>query len=544
MSSFYQVLGPNIVVFPHDQQLVARPSTKQQLDVLETLPYLAKKDTDYALPQTIGICRILYNMGMTEALAASPIMYDRLPLIEGKYKPMKHQLYTAAFMTLYSRAHILSEPRLGKSGSVVLATDYLQRIHAIIGGVLIITTVTTMHGVWREGIESALPDARVLIAHGPRREQALRLPADYYITNYDSCRLSFDAFMEAIQDGRIGAIVIDEMTHVGNSGSQRHKAIYKMCNDSGVKYVWGLTGSPADNPEMVFGMCRCVNPDALKSYATTKTGWLALTTYQWGSQPYQRSLAPCAKDIIHKVMQPAIRYVKKDILDLPPVTTQVRTAALSRAQEKYRRDLRVEATTMLESGERITAVNGGVLLGKLMQVALGVVKTSEGKPVELDHKERTQAVLEAIGETDRKVVIFCGYIAGIEMLVREIREAGYTCEKVDGSVTGRQRARILADFQNARDPHVLVCHPTTTAMGVELSAADTMIFDGVPLTGGFVYAQSIERLSSAKQKAANINIIHIISTPEERKALDALQAGYDMGQQIAGLFESFAKNKY
>ena len=138
------------------------------------------------------------------------------------------------------------------------------------------------------------------------------------------------------------------------------------------------------------------------------------------------------------------------------------------------------------------------------------------------------------------MVIFCGYTAGIRMLVDEISKAGYTCDMVDGSVTGTKRAQILHDFQYEKDPRVLVCHPTTTAMGVELSAADTMIFDGVPLTGGFVYAQSIERLSSAKQTASSINIIHIVSTPEERKALAALQKGYDLGQEVAKMFEDFA----
>lgn len=534
------VVYKDLVVFPEKQMVGVRAHTQEQRETLDKLPVEAQEDNDYLLPQSIGICRILYNLGIKSALDAAPICFDNLPLIEGKYKPMQHQLRTAAFMTLYSRGHILSEPRLGKSGSVVLATDYLQRIHVITGGVLIITTVTTIHGVWKDSIQAALPNARIQIAHGLKRELALQEPADYYITNYDSCRLSLDSFKVAIADGRIGAIVIDEMTHIGNSSSQRHKAIYQLCNKCGVKYVWGLTGSPADNPEMVFGMCRCVNPDMLP--CTTKTGWLALTTYQYGPQPFQRALAPSAKTTIHKAMQPAIRYAKKDILDLPPVTTQVRTAELSKEQARYRAELKVQATTLLESGERITAVNGGVLLGKLMQVAMGIVKTDHGVR-EFDHKDRTQAVLEAIGETDRKVVIFCGYIAGIEMLVREIRAAGYTCEKVDGSVTGQTRAKILADFQAAKDPHVLVCHPTTTAMGVELSAADTIIFNGVPLTGGFVYAQSIERLSSAKQQADNINIIHIISTSEERRALDVLQKGYDMGQQIAKLFSSLAIDK-
>lgn len=535
------IVGNNVVAFPEYQMIVARARNDRERELFDTLPVLQHKDSDYAFPQSVGICRILYNLGMSDVLDAAPICFDKPPLVEGKYKPMKHQLRTAAFMTLYSRAHILSEPRLGKTSSVILATDYMQRVRMITGGVLIITTVTTIHGVWKDSILSALPDARIQIAHGAGREQALAVSADYYITNYDSCRLSLDAFMSAITDGRIGAIVIDEMTHVGNAGSQRHKAIYQMCNKSGIRHVWGLTGSPADNPEMVFGMCRCVNPDALP--CTTKSGWLALTTYQYGPQPFQRALSPIAKSEIHKAMQPAIRYEKKDIFDLPPVTTQVRMIQLSREQAKYRNELRAQATTLLESGERITAVNGGVLLGKLMQVAMGIVKTSETTVTELAHKERTQAVLEAIGETPRKTVIFCGYIAGIDMLMREIRAAGYTCDKVDGSVTGKQRAGILDNFQNRKAPHVLVCHPATTAMGVELSAADTIIFNGVPLTGGFVYAQSIERLSSTKQKASNINIIHIISTPEERKALDALQKGHDMGKQIAKLFSDFVIDK-
>lgn len=528
----------NMVAFPEKNAIVAKATTQKQKDELDKLALQSNANGFYQFPLCADAIRYLNNLGFDGALQVAPFMFEKHPLVEGKYQPMKHQLLTAAFMTVYPRAHILSEPRLGKTSSVILACDYLQRKHEITGGVLVITTVTTIHGVWKEGILQALPEARVQIVHGSGRESALQTPADFYITNYDSCRLSFKTFMEAINAGRIGAIVIDEMTHVGNSGSQRHKAIYQMCNAAGMSHVWGLTGSPADNPEMVYGMCRVVNPAMLP--CTTKGAWLNLTTFQYGPQPYMRQPTSDAGKVIHRAMQPAIRYVKKDILDLPPVTTQVRECALSKEQTVKRLDLKVDATTLLESGERITAANGGVLLTKLMQVAMGCVKDDKGEAQVLPHEERTEAMLEVIGETPRKTVIFCGYIAGIQMIVEEVRKAGYTCDYVDGSVTGKKRAEILAAFQDAKDPHVLVCHPTTTAMGVELSAADTIIFNGVPLTGGFIYAQSIERLSSAKQKAKSISIVHIISTPEERKALEALQKGYDMGQRIAGMFQDFA----
>lgn len=534
-----QKVADNIVVFPDCEKIVVQIMDEEFRKVAASLPgieYSADRRL-YQFPWTTESCRLLRNMGF-DALPAMPFISRNDRLVEGKYKPMKHQLLSAAFMILNPRGYNLAEPRLGKTCSSIIGVDYMQRAGMITGGVLVITTLTTIYGVWKSSIEATIPGATVEVVHGKSRAKSLKNVADFYITNYESCRLSELDFIKAIQDKRIGAVIIDELTHVGNSGSQRHKAIYNICNRSGVKYVWGLTGSPADNPEMVYGMCRCVNQTQLP--CATKTGWLNLTMYQYGPEPFMKKPSHLAPEIIHKAMQPAIRFSKANILDLPPVTTQVRTCDLSREQKQKRNELKDQAVAMLESGEVITAANGGVLLTKLMQVALGVVKDDKGAPRELAHKDRTDTVLEAIAETPRKTVIFCGYIAGIDMLVKEIREAGYACEKVDGSVTGQKRSQILADFQNKKDPHVLVCHPTTTAMGVELSAADTIIFDGVPLTGGFVYAQSIERLSSTKQTAGNINIIHIISTPEERKALDALQSGYDLGQRIANMFENFA----
>lgn len=535
-----QKVADNLVIFPDCQKLVARIDNPETQKVAVRLPGVVRSADGllFQFPWTTETCKLLQNMGF-DSLPAMPFMQTNDRLVEGKYKPMRHQLLSAAFMILNPRGYNLAEPRLGKTSSTIIGADYMQRAGMITGGVLIITTLTTIHGVWKASVESTVPGALVEVVHGKNRAKSLEKVADFYITNYESCRLSEKDFIEAIQEKRIGAVVIDELTHVGNSGSQRHKAIYNICNKSGVKYVWGLTGSPADNPEMVYGMCRCVNQMALP--CTTKAGWLDLTMWRYGPEPYMVKPSITAPRVIHKAMQPAIRFSKANILDLPPVTTQVRPCELSSEQKKRRDELKAEAVSILESGAVITAANGGVLLTKLMQVALGVVKDENGETHELAHKERIETVLEAIAETTRKVVIFCGYIAGIDMLVREIRAAGYTCEKVDGSVTGQKRSRILDDFQNDKDPRVLVCHPTTTAMGVELSAADTLIFNGVPLTGGFVYAQSIERLSSTKQKADNINIIHVISTPEERKALDTLRNGYDLGQRIANMFEDFAQ---
>lgn len=541
-------IGENIVLFEEHGQLVARITDPVMCKQALLLPGEKVQDTNghvlMQMPWNEEACRILGNLGV-DAAEAAPLVHNNKVLVEGKYQPMKHQLVTAAFITMNPRCYVLSDPRTGKTGSLVLAMDYLQKNRFVTGGFLIITTVTTMPGVWRDSIQAALPRARVVLVNGKNREKALAQPADFYVTNYDSVRLSRGAFCQAVDDGRIGACVIDELTHVGNISSQRHKAIDMLVNATGrngvqpLEFCIGVTGSPGENPQSVFGMCRVVNKYKLP--CRTQTAWLNMTTYQYGPEPFMRKLSARAPDIIHKAMQPAIRYNKADIIDLPPVTTQNRECDLSKAQAEARDEFRTKAVALMESGETITAANGGVLYQKLMQVAQGFVMDNEGNPHALDHKERTKVIIEAIEESSNKVVIFCCFKATVRMLAKELTDAGYTVGIVDGSVTGQQRADTLAAFQSKKDPHVLIAHPTTTAYGVELAAADTLIFNGPPPLGGFIYAQALERLSSAKQKASNINIIRVMASPEEKKFFRTLDAGRDLGNFISTLFEDYTK---
>lgn len=507
-------------------------------------PVLTREDYEegaiITMPWTIDACRLLYNTGFTEALECTPFMYDtQRPLVEGRFTPLKHQALTASFMTLFDHSYVLSEPRTGKTGSTILAFDFLQRHRMIEGGVCIITTFTTIKSVWEAAIHATLPDATVQIVHGFDRVKALEQPADFYITNYDSVRLDFKAFSIACNEKRIGAIVVDELTHVGNPSTQRSKSITRLCRHPHVRYVCGLTGSPADNPEAVFGMGKCINPGALP--CTTKHGWQQVIYDWWGTQAWQHTLKKSAAQSIFKALSPSIRFAKSEVLDLPPVTEQVREALLTKEQNKLMKELQQQALTVLDTGETITAANGGVLLQRLLQIALGCIKGEDGSIHTIPHAFRTQVMLDAIAETPRKTVIFSPYVAGCHMLAQECRQAGYTVDVITGEVSGNKRASILSAFQHDKDPHILVCHPITVGFGTELSAADTMIFAVPLLLGGFVYNQALERLSSVKQKAENIHIIHILACQAERKVLTQLQAGHSTGKIIASLFEDIAR---
>ena len=498
-----------------------------------------RQDTIWALPWNEESCRLLSNVGVDTRLAAPFLYSPNFPLVEGAYPAMMHQKLTAAFMTINPRAYVLSTCRTGKTAAAILAMDYMQRNGLVTGGFLIITTMSTIHSVWQRSIETTLPGAHISVCNRSTRETGLKEPADFYITNYDSVRLSRDAFLRAIRDGRIGGCVIDELTHVGNVSAQRTKAILALANE--LPYVYGMTGTPTANSDMVFGMCKVVNETRLP--CTTKGAWQNLTTFKYGPEPFMRKMSADAPNIIHRAMQPAIRFNKDDLLDLPPITTQTRHCALSAEQAKARDELKRECMTLLESGEVITAANGGVLFAKLMQVPQGFVNNKEGEPTILEHKSRLDTILDVIAETDRKVVIFGTYRTSNLMLQEELTKAGYKAGRIDGSVGAAERAKILEAFDNDPKLRVLVLNTTAAAFGLELAAADTMVFNGPPMLGGFVYAQALERLSSAKQTAKNINIVHIVGSPEEARGFQQLAAGKQMGDAINSLFEELKREK-
>ena len=101
----------------------------------------------YVLPRTEEACMLCRNFE-EDATECAPFLDAEHPLVEGKYEPMRHQMLTAAFATIHPRCYVLNDPRTGKTGSMCLAMDWMQRQGMVTGGWLIVTTVTTIDGVW------------------------------------------------------------------------------------------------------------------------------------------------------------------------------------------------------------------------------------------------------------------------------------------------------------------------------------------------------------------------------------------------------------
>lgn len=512
-----------------------------------------------SLPLQDETLKLLRNLGYkTTGLEEFRHKYTP-PKIEGKYNPLPHQLTTAAFLTENPRAFCTSTMRTGKTASTILAADFLQQQRRI-SSVLIICTVTTMTGVWEKEIKGMLPQAKVNILHSEKqdavsiRRQRLAEPAHYYIINYDGLKFILDDLIAAVEAGRIDCVIVDEMTHYANSNTARWNVADQLLNGhrwvapaSGkgrrrraadgraVPYVWGLTGTPG-GPEGIYGQVKLINPGNMRMTFTTwkMNVMFQVNTFKWVPRDgYQ--------DIIKRHLQPCIRFDKKDIMDLPPVIFQERTCALSPEQYKLYTKLRHEMVVQASSGEEIKAVNKAVLTGKLLQISCGAVRGTEGL-VTLPMPDRMKALLEIISESQsKKVVIFIAFLAVFDHVSKELTKHGYRVGCITGKVKNQMRDKILKGFQYEDTYDILLCQPRTTAFGVELSAADTMVFFGPPLSGDFVYQQAVERLSSLSQKADQVALVHLTATAEERKIFHAIRNGVSINNAINQLFTEMAQ---
>jgi len=240
-----------------------------------------------------------------------------------------------------------------------------------------------------------------------------------------------------------------------------------------------------------------------------------------------------ALDVVHQAMQPSVRFKRSECLDLPPTTYGERLVDLTAEQAKAYMQMKKDFLVEHPSGD-ITAVNAGVQAGKLIQIACGFVFRRDGEMVELDHGPRISEMLDVISESASKVIVFAPYKPAIKLISKGLD--GH-CEYavVTGDTPQGERNTIFNNFQHGSDLKVLVAHPKVAAHGLTLTAADTILWYAV-LPDLEIYDQACARVSRPGQ-TLHTHILHLVSTPAERKIVKVLEKRGNLQAELLNLFK-------
>ena len=489
--------------------------------VTSVLPY-SKKIGPHEVLVKWGVeeARVLNNMDIQ---APSPI--ERRYNWPGKYTPFQHQLKTAAFFTLHRRCFCFNEQGTGKSSSAIWAADYLMK-QGIVHRALILCPLSIMDAAWRSELFTSAMHRTVGIAHGSadKRRKVLAQNDDFVIINYDG----MGVVHEELRAGGFDLIIVDEATAMKNPKTSRWKTLNSLIEAD--TRLWMMTGTPAaQSPMDAYGLAKMVNPNSVPKFVSAFRDQVMqqVTRFKWVPKDN-------ASEIVHDVLQPAIRFTKEQCMDLPDMVYTRRYAPITKQQKKYYEQLRKDMVIQA-AGEDVTAVNAAVEMMKLLQIASGAVYSDDKEVLQFDVKNRYAALREVIDETDRKVIVFAPFRHVIDMLIDRLNGDGVSTERIDGSVSAGKRAEVFRAFQDQQDPRVLVIQPQAAAHGITLTAADTVVWWG-PVSSLETYAQANARIHRAGQ-TNKCTVVQLYGSEVEQRVYAMLDNKIDVHNKIVELYK-------
>ncbi|MDR3427793.1 DEAD/DEAH box helicase [Silvimonas sp.] len=502
------------------------------LGLRELLPkskMLAHPDFNFAAKHDLQTTLLLRNMGYQ---VPSPIRYQYgWP---GKFIPFDHQIAMAEFWSMHRRAFNLSEAGTGKTNGVLWAADYLMG-QGQVDSALVVAPLSTIRTIWMQDIFDTLMHRRAVVVHGTRdqRREALRSPADFYLLNHDGVKIL--EIMRMIRDNpTINLVVIDEGDEFRNHDTAKYKALVAMLRPD--MRIWWQTGTPIpNNPTDAWAQARIINPEGTPKWfgAFKRETMMQLTPFKWAPKKGSNERA-------FQLLQPAIRFKKRDCLDLPDVVTTSRQAQLTDAQRAafatMKNDMIMENAEVQARGGHIAAVHAADQIGKLRQILCGCVKEPKTENyVEIPHQPRIYTLMECIRSASAKVIVIVPFKGITESLAAELRKH-YSVGLLNGDVSANKRHETVQAFKHTPDPHILLCHPKVMSHGLNLTEADTTIFYA-PIYSNSQYQQVIERFNRAGQ-VNKMTVYKIAAHPMEWEIYRQTELAIANQESILSLYSS------
>ena len=487
------------------------------LSVIPKAKKLVFKGEEYVVvPHRRDEVKVLNNIGIN---APSPMLYYYdWP---GRYHPFEAQRTTAAFMSGHDRCFNLNDLGTGKTLATLWAYDYLRSI-GVVKKALVISPLSTLERAWGDDLFNHFAHLTFSVLHGTRekRLKLLETDVDLYIINHDG--LKVNGLVDAINARNdIDLVIIDEVSQAARTASSdRWKSLAKVIRHEVEKgkqrMAWGLTGTPVPNsPTDAWAQCRLIVPHKVPPYFTSFKNQVMRQVSQFAWLPREE-----AQDIVFEAMQPAIRFKRDEVVDLPPCTYVERTVELTAAQKKAYKEMVNKLQAEFDSGE-VTAVNEAVKAQKLIQILVGAVYGKDGEEHYVDAKPRYEAVREACEESGSKTIVFVPFVSMVKPLSEFLEKSGFSVEKIYGDVSKGERDRIFSAFQKLKDPQVIVAIPQAMSHGLTLTAASTIVW-AAPITNNDTFEQANARVSRPGQKLNQL-IVMIEGSPIERKYYQRLK---------------------
>lgn len=422
-----------------------------------------------------------------------------------------------SFLLLRHNGYIFATGNTGKTR--VEVEDFADRRRAGGGCALVLATKSLLESAWKNDFEKFAPDMGVSIAYATNREKAFEADADVYVTNHDAAK--WLAAKPKSFFKKFDTIIIDESTAYKHGASQRSRAVAKIVKY--FEYRRLLTGTPNSN-----GICDIWHQVFLlddgkrlgKSFFQFRSAACipeqvgpSANMIQWRDRPgIEATVSAMIRDI-------TIRHKFEDCVDIPanhmysvPFKLSKKHMAQYNEMQNFQ-ILELKKTT-------VTAVNGAVVAGKLLQIASGATYNDDGDYSLID-SDRYTLILDLVEERAHSIVFF-HWEHQREELIKEAKKRGVTYAVYDGSTPDKLRTQIVKDYQDGKY-QVLFAHPQSAGHGLTLTRGTATIWAS-PTHNLEHFLQGLKRVHRIGQTEKTETIVVIAEGTIDEKVWDSLQA--------------------
>lgn len=353
-------------------------------------------------------------------------------------KPYDFQISGIKWLLEHPQALLADEMGLGKTIQAIISLRILFR-RGTLQRVLVVCPVSVARS-WTREVRDWAPELRIIKIGGPaavRREQ-WKAPADIHVVSYETLARDIGDLPSRIFD----LCIIDEAQRIKNSNTDRSRAVKRIKAER----RWALTGTPLENR----------SDDTVSIFSFLVPGLFS------GQDNVSASL------LRRKIAPYILRRTKKEVLDdLPDLIHREQWLELTEAQRDAYDRIEMEGVEQLRGlGETATRVHVFSLINKLKQICNYDDDTGESCKLEFLKEQ-----LEKLVENGEKALVFSQYpnvtLRKIMPLLGEYAPVIY-----DGTLSEKERARIVDHFQGEDTNQVLLMGVGSGALGITLTRAN------------------------------------------------------------------------
>lgn len=470
---------------------------------------------------------------LREAGIAAPaaILSWEFPKLKGKYEPYAAQKLMAAHLIDNHRSFNLSEMGVGKTTATLHGVEWMMQ-QGEVRRCLIISPLSTLSHVWASEIFNLLRHRTYAIVKGSsaKRRELLSQPYDFYIINHDGVKT---VMQELYDHPEIDQIVVDEASVYRTAGTGLWKSLKGILRD---RRLVMLTGTPCPrSPENAWALSKLVDPTKAPKYITN---WRNEVLYNsQPNSPFPKWLPrPDSAEKVFKILQPAIRFEKSEVLDLKLQTFVQYDCDLSEEQSKMYKSMKSRMQADFDSGEGIDATNAAHKVTILRQILSGCIKIGEDEYKTIDCSPKLKVLRDIIEEASHKVLVFVPF-KGSQRMITDFISTFASVEMVNGDVSSNKRSDIFHAFQNTDSPKVLCLHPRVASHGLTLTAATTTIWFS-PISSTDQFLQANARTDRGGQEHPT-TIIKLVNHRLEEKIFEELENQRDLQQNVLDMYRDF-----